>query len=243
MNETRRIVRYVFPGLSFGVQFVLFVWLAVPTLAVDIVSSLNTSAGVGVILAGLFTVGGFGYIFSILHHLFHARRGSVNHSELVCRLRDRGILRLIDTATMNEVPVADQVGRRNSWSIVTSIWHERLSTNRFVKSADKRATSLTDLVHSAGTARVASIMAWVLSLLYVWRSSDYSSSCWDWTRFALMIIVALVLITAHEIAYRDVGHSAQRVIDETVYDAFVLNQQNEPLPIITHIIVNNRLGD
>jgi len=221
MDEARRFLRYVMPGLSFIVQMVLFLWLLIPTWTQDNVLHPIVNSGIGLATILLFGSGGIGFIFGVIHHHVHAHFGSVDQAGTVNRLRGRNIIRLIDTESGNEFNNGYRITRLNAWIIVTAIWHERIKTNKKIKSANTRTDSLADMTHSTGTARVASVCAWLLTLGIAMNTFQISFKGVDILHFVIMNMIAFMLMTVFHCAYKRTGASVERVVEGVLFDALV----------------------
>jgi hypothetical protein len=73
MDEARRFLRYVTPGLAFAVQMLLLFFVLDRTWTFDQIKSLSTNADVGAALGLFLTSGGLGYMFGVVHHCVHNR--------------------------------------------------------------------------------------------------------------------------------------------------------------------------
>jgi hypothetical protein len=245
MDEARRFLRYVIPGLSFVVQTILLLWGLVPDWTQGMVAELRTDKGIGIVIAALFGSGGLGFIFSTVHHaiLWQCRKrwliGPVDHRDLIDRLRSRNLLSLLDAQSGNVLPLNRRPDRFEAWAIFASLWHERIApskwTSKKIKSAEPRADSLANLVHSLGAARIASLVAVILAFVITARISEYSSERWDQACFVITIVVAASLLCLHQIAYWKIGLAAQRVVEQVLTDALVDEATASGKPVETHV--------
>ena len=240
MDEARRFLRYVTPGLSFVVQTILFLWILLPAETQNVIKELRNDSGIGIAFAALLASGGVGYLFSMIHHICHRLHGPVDHSDLIDRLRRQDVLCLLDARSGKEIPKNDKPSRLDAWEMVAALWHERLGKNKTIKGADPRATSLSDLVHSTGTARVASALAWITALLIVYLKAECSLDACDRNRFILMNLIAFGLLCMHWYSYRKTGHAAQRVIEQILYDALVEESDSKKAPVQTRVVLSSK---
>jgi len=244
MDEARRFLRYVIPSLSFAVQTILLLFVLIPPWVQKQIAVLISNKGIGIALAALLGSGGVGFVFSLFHHEFHWRGpnwqwlAGQNHIDLIERLRDRKLLCLLDAQNGNALALDSKPDRFEAWAIFNSLWHERLETNNKIKSADPRADSLANSVHSIGTARVASFFAVILAFGITCHVSEYSSECWDIVHFISAIVIAVVLLYLHQSGYRRTGLVAQRVVEQVLTDA--LADEASSGPVQTYVVLKQR---
>src|ERR1700723_1726336 len=157
MDEARRFLRIVTPGLVFAVEVVILLWMLHPEQITKKIDEFHNDSGIAVVFAGLLASGGIGFILSAIHHNWHGRTSprlpkatTMDHSEVIKRLIDAEILKVRGVSK-------DEITRENAWIIMNAVWHQRVENNCKIKGATARMTALVDLVHSLGTARIASI--------------------------------------------------------------------------------------
>jgi hypothetical protein len=71
MDEARRFLRYVTPGLTFAVQALLLLFIVNPQWTLDRIGELKKDAGAGLAFALFLASGGIGYLISVVHHTLH----------------------------------------------------------------------------------------------------------------------------------------------------------------------------
>lgn len=71
MDEARRFLRYVTPGLVFLVETLLLLWVLLPDWPEEQLRQIKKDAGLGFVLAAILGSGGLGFVFSIAHHWLH----------------------------------------------------------------------------------------------------------------------------------------------------------------------------
>lgn len=236
MDEARRFLRYVTPGLSFVALTILLLWMLVPDWTRNRMADLRGDAGIGVVIATLLGSGGIGFFFSVLHHSLHWRTGPVDHRGLIARLRTRKVLYLVDAQTDKVFPIERNPTRFEAWSIVAALWHERVAKNNKIKGAEPRASSLADLVHSTGTARVAAASAWLLAFAI---PCSIDSLSFGWVRFLSTNGIAFGLLCVHHVAYYRTGLAAQRVVEQILDDALVDEYRTSCGPVQTRVILTD----
>jgi hypothetical protein len=71
MDEARRFLRYVTPGLTFAVQALLLLFIVNPPWTLDRIGELKKDTGAGLAFALFLASGGIGYLLSVVHHTLH----------------------------------------------------------------------------------------------------------------------------------------------------------------------------
>jgi hypothetical protein len=122
-----------------------------------------------------------------------------------------------------------------AWIMTSALWHGRRECSTIIKGAHPASQALTDLVHSLGTARVASLAA-VLTTLWIAASiSTFSTQSEHFWRFVGMLVIAALLIALFWNAYWRTGRLAQQLIDQVLADALVAEAAAERVKkVITH---------
>lgn len=179
-------------------------------------------AGAGAAFGLFLTSGGLGYLFSVLHHLFHntASRcwlSAVDHTEVVKKLVEEGKLK-------SNINVAE-LDRETAWVVVTAVWKEHLDQkfgSSKIRSADAYATALMDVVHSAGSVRIGAVFALLLAALFVFLPFpwDPKPTC---ISKSIAVAVGVILVFVHHWNYLCVGNRSERFINEVFTDALSTN--------------------
>jgi hypothetical protein len=247
MDEARRFLRYVIPGVAFIVQTLLILWILIPDWTLNIIAKLRADTGIGIVIAALFGSGGIGFIFSTVHHviLWQCRSrwftGPLDHRGLIDRLRSRNVLCLLDPQNGVALPASLKPDRFEAWAIVAALWHERIATSKWVskkiKSAEPRSDSLANLVHSLGAARVASIVAVILAFAIFTRNYELPFETW---RFIITGVIVLALLYFYQTAYWQAGLAAQRVVEQVLTDALVDEFKASGRPVKTYVVLENK---
>jgi hypothetical protein len=217
MEETRKFLRYITPGLVFAVETLVLLWIAVPNLPESALRHFDGDKGIGVVLALFLASGGAGYVFSTIHHYmyWHSKRYPAfeysNNADSKNKKGSKG----------SEVngPNKRLSERRSKWVHDTCSWHKRLETSQIVKGSHDRANSLADIAHSSGSAFVASIFSIIATCLILMRKTQLT-----WDSAAIFnclgsLIVAIVLFTMHLRNYRNAVVINQEFVEQVLRDA------------------------
>lgn len=190
MDEARRFLRYILPGLLFAIEVVLLLLLLRPDLALAQLTAVKDAEGLGLVLAALVASGGLGFFLSTLHHTFHwwpwtPRPKAVDHSTVIENLVKARILsiRRVDGKEFN----ATALTREQAWMILSGLWHPRSNSSESIKGADKAAAALADMVHSTGTARVAAFAAPIVAFGVAISASSFSEEPAAIVRFVVAL--------------------------------------------------------
>ncbi|HUU41526.1 MAG TPA: hypothetical protein VMW42_11345, partial [Desulfatiglandales bacterium] len=166
-------------------------------------------------------------MFSVVHHWLHwfDQLGAVDHRPFVASLRTRGIIRLRNRNSGYVLSDTITPNRFQAWCIVTGLWHERLAKeDSLIKGADPRASSLADLVHSLGTARVAAVMAYIFTILILRETCVLSWEVSAIIRFVAGSILTVFFVYLCWDGYRRAGEATQRYVEQVLDDALTQEQ-------------------
>jgi hypothetical protein len=216
-----------------------------PHWTTGVLESLRKDNGFGLAIA--LGSGALGFLFSTIHHLLHWHgprelHPGVDYRPLIGRLRVAGVLEVLEARTNIAVTSDVPRTRQEAWTIVTALWHERVTNqNKGIGAANPRADSLANLVHSVGAATVATAMA-LLTALIIAGHVAFVSRDWDPVmRFAATILIALLLFWLHEKSYRDTLNISQSFVEQVLTDT-LSEETAKNGPVRTHIVLPNAVG-
>ena len=230
MDETKRFLRYVVPGLVLAVETTLLLFILDPEWTVGKLDSLKRDAGFGAALVALLASGGVGFILSGIHHTFCwcLKESVIDHRKLINGLTARSIVVIRDARTNQILPQSDSL--TEAWVITGSLWLERSKTNKKVAGATPRSITLGDLAHSTGAVRVAPFLALMITFATAWRVGQLAWNIEPIIRVIGTIAVAFSLFWVHQNNYRRTGLLSQQFIDEVLADALA-----EERPVVTYV--------
>jgi hypothetical protein len=221
MDEARRIVRLVTPGLVFAIELSVLFLILRPDRFRDFMDLFKGDKGIGVLIAGFLGSGGLGYIFSSVHHNIHAWEGSpaMNHKNVIKRLVAERILILRHD---DEKPLDPaNLTRSDAWIILTSLWHERTNEGTKIANMEKRTRDLVDQVHALGASRIAAVCAPAAAFLLAAKSGHLDLGTIPVLLFLLAVFIALFMFETFQIGYRRTARYAQGVIDQVLTDTLL----------------------
>jgi hypothetical protein len=228
-DEGRRFLRYVMPGLVYGVETLLFLYIVLPEPTVCVLSKVSEKDAFGAIVGVFLASGGLGYIFAAVHHWFLWRfeKGIFDHRTIIKKLRaDNNKLIPSDFVGLEEIfkqydesvksgKVEKQ--KRIAQSISLALWYHFSKDQHLGKDG---IDHLGNQAHGFGAARIASFFAFITALALVttvWLTSHEATNLeWLITRYVLLFFLGLSIIWIFDGAYRRVAGFAQETYDITL---------------------------
>jgi hypothetical protein len=237
MEEPKRFLRYVLPGLGFCIEFFFFLWLLRPCQMIDFMSGqFSKEHGFGFAIAIFIGSGGLGFVLANLYHAllwcrFRDRAKvslwTIDHRQAIEDARNERILCLIRQDAQRRYPVEKKnLSREDAWRVLTAVWHARMGSSALLESANSRTDSLTSIVHGLGTLLVGTVIAGIGAFFVSWYIPP-DTSCFPgatpllfrwlaeplWMRILGFLLFAGILFLAQRFAFGvAVGH-AQNVIE------------------------------
>ena len=98
MSDPQRFLRYVIPGLVYGVLTIVLVGIVLPEWTGNCLSSLKKDDVLPVLIAAVIGTGGVGYLLGELHHcwLWSCCPPSMDHTSFVKKLVEKGLIKFVD---------------------------------------------------------------------------------------------------------------------------------------------------
>lgn len=241
MEEARRFLRYVIPGLVLIIEVSFYLWLIDHKQFIELIKELKeiSENGIGLPISVFLASGGIGFILGVIYRVLSRFFGlrelfMINHQPLIVDAVERDWLELQRRENgINVDPI--MISQDGAWRIVTSFWHERRESSVIIKGANPRVDTLTDIMHGLGTMAVGSIVAFFV-LLYI---CICIKGCFYFCGYCpnstiLAIIIALFLLIAHIFNFYRVVKDVQSVIDMIMTDEL----QKQSLLGNTPIVIN-----
>lgn len=209
MSEFSKFLRYIIPGLIFGVEYVLLIFYSNYTYYREFMGSdIKDIVNIGSVVVGFLAAGGIGFIFSAIHHVsFHIIRRinipvlRIDHLKAIKAAENKNLIlfeRIEDDKITNVK--ADDLTQSGAWRILTYYWNSRLELSKIIKSSDPRTRTLADLLHATGTiliANVSAILAWWITIHY----SEFEKAFW--AGVPVVIFFFLIHFLNHIFVIRD----------------------------------------
>jgi hypothetical protein len=216
MDEARRFLRYVMPGLVYGIETLFWLFIVFPEWTQRLILDHAAKDLLGVALGSVLAAGALGYIFATVHHRCHWHlsidRGILDHSALINRLLAAGLISIESNAK--------RVNRQEALEISLAHWYQpREHDNSIGDATYKKLDSMGDQAHALGTARVASFFAVVTALTFCFMIGTFSLNFESIVRFVLMLLLGIGVTYLFHDAYRRVGTISQAIYDRIFSDA------------------------
>lgn len=202
MDEARKFLRYVQPGLIFVTLTLLWLFIVDPNETYKIFLRIIKESALAAALGGLLMSGGIGYIFEAIHHtvrsLFNTK--ILDHSSLINNL---------DIGTLT-----GKVDLEKSEETSTTLWCLLKDKNYIGDATYKKLESFGHITHALGTAFIASIFSLVTAAIFCFAFLGFSKS-WDFNaRLCFALVPGVLVIAMFYCSYRRVGILAQTVYDQ-----------------------------
>lgn len=241
MDEGRRFLRFVIPGVIYLLSTILFTWILFPSwVLTQLAVLLREQVGVGSAIAGVVASGGVGYIFSVIHHLIHNHvrwLAPIDYSAVLNRLVSTGQISILSISEGEKRTSAREFTRNDALPVLTSLWHERSKSCAIVSGVESRLNSFHDTAHASGTARIAVGAALITTVLIAGEISQFEPAWPSVLRFALMSGVAVAAGALFWEDYYRVGNLAQRMLDEVLSDAIAKEMSDREGRAVETIVI------
>ncbi len=226
MDDTKRFLRYVMPGVLFAAQTAFLLWIVYPDWTEGHLKLLLADASLGTALAGVVTSGVLGYVLATFHHCLHwnlwTDRGVIDHTAKIDYLRRKQLLDIADDKRQLWEKGDDKKALRlDAFNIMTAEWFKRNQKNTFIGNATDRAAAFGDTAHGAGTARVASAASLLTVLIVYSLIGTWSPDFCSFGRLVFIIVVSVLLVLLFHNAYSQTGKMGQRFYDQVLEAALI----------------------
>lgn len=238
MDETRRFLRYVLPGLAVSVEFALFFLLVDFYRAKSIlVAFVPAAEGFGGVVAGVLGAGGLGFICGTIYHFFPGLgTGGISHRLLLCNAVAKQQARLVcwDGATVEP----ESLSLHATWRTVCCLWHSALDRVPELRSSMARVNSLADISHGLGSLAVGTLLALGSVMILTWSEPEFASgqiaeghvhSYW-------LLWIGLLLFASQAWGWCWVRAHHGRVMDNVLWQALAIarNRSGSPVTVWVH---------
>ena len=229
VDEAKRFLRYITPGLVFAVQAFVLCFILDWTKTISLLGSLKKDAGLGFAAAAFLLSGGLGYIFSVTYHWFHHGLpwvSPIDFRKFVNYLQDENIITVVRKSK-------GELSRFEARVVFISLWRPRLKEDTAnggfnLVAANPATVALTDQMHAAGTAFVSAIVAGILALIFYHLKGGDIPACW---LVSLTLVVWGFFLVLHAVNYRRLAKMLLRYNRYVLYEA--LKQEKEkPIQVI-----------
>jgi hypothetical protein len=231
MEEMKKFIRYVVPGLVVVVEFsgilMLILFFNDKSLLKKIILNLvEYSNGIGVSFFLFLLSGGLGAFLATAYHTlissFLFSYFNVDYLDLLKFCEEKRLLRL--KKWDEEQEHVESLNKLGQWRILTSFWHMNKQDNsKSFKEAERRAETLHDIAHGQGAQLLGSIL--VLIMLFIF-GRYYPETFTFWWYFLPGLIIFL-----HFFAFKQIILSIQNVLSNIYIKEF----ENQRSPITLYV--------
>jgi hypothetical protein len=223
MDEFKKIIRYIIPGVVCVIETILyvFVWhhfsgnkVHIPNIGTGFIRIDSVSFTIVIL--------GFGALLSIIYHCifnskFFARFG-VNYMNFLEQCVKRGWIELVWIRSGDKASLGD-ISHIGTWRIFNAYWHLLRGRSSELRRIEEASKNISDVERGMGAMLVGS---WVSFILGVFYCCNFSVSNQDWIVSAMVIIISILFIVMHYIVSRRAVETV--LASDTVGFVAALNQ-------------------
>jgi|GEM_PF-3372281 len=218
MDEGRRFLRYVLPGLIYSVETTLLIWITCPNWVNTLCLSLNSNKDnlTAQVLGSVLVFAALGYIFSSAFHTLHL---FCNRS---CKEEDRILDHRFIASCIKE---KYENSPDTAMAISYAQWYKQINLGNIHVDANKKVQSLGDQAFGFGAAFMASNFAILSALIICAFELQYQH--YPIGRLAIMHLVGLSITYWFGSAYERVGKIAHETYEIILDDALSIKPKKD----------------
>lgn len=211
MDEARKFLRYILPGLVFATQLLIALLISNYEATTNL---LATKMNLGIVVSFIFASGGLGYIFSIIYFGIYWSKPfnkwlPVDNLSVIRELKEY----LIIVKVSGQEFSSDELSRQDAWIIITSAWHSRVEGSESIKGTNIKTNILANVTHGLGATLVGSFFSfgtWIFLHFFIINSSS-RNLCW----LGLILLSWLLFLFLSVTNYLHASHIFQSLINTT----------------------------
>jgi hypothetical protein len=218
-EEGRKFLRYVMPGLVFGVETLVLLTIAFPEFAVGLLEAFSGKDAIGAIAGTFLASGALGYIFASFHHwyLWHFEEDVFDHRQIITKLREMQKITLDEEDVMLLVGTDTLKARERAQSISLGLWYYHLKSRQPWKD---QLEHLGNQAHGLGTARVASIFAVLTTMGLCMRYGTLKCDVGPIFSYVLMIALGGFICYVFHVGYSRVARFAHTIYGKALVELY-----------------------
>lgn len=234
MDEAKRFLRYVIPGLIFFTETIVFLWVIYPHIIIDNIDKFKNDSSLGLVFSSILVSGGVGYLFSVIHHYWHwAMDCEVDYRNVIIyfyekkffefngyRIKKINNKHFICDSSNEEKANEYNLTRFIAWTILNVLWHNLLKGSKEIEKVDQKIQSLSDLFHSLGTARVSTFAASIFTVSILAMQPNFHLLICHELRIFFGVALFLLFVFVINEGYKKSGKSVEHLMENAVYNAF-----------------------
>lgn len=212
MDEARRFLRYILPGLVFPVMLLITLLISDTDKIISFLGKNSDKEIIGVIGGVFLASGALGYIFSVIYWALYwswplERYIAIDHKPLLKGLTEMGKVEVVNIPG-NRVDL-DKISKREASVIFSQHWWTSRIKNEVDRDKFISIDRLADIMHAIG----ASIIS-ILSSLAAWAIIHFLSLKSEFSICKVLgpIIVLILLIIAFGKNYWDIRISIRLLL-------------------------------
>jgi hypothetical protein len=180
MDETRRFLRFVIPGLTIIFEGFLFAFLD------DKLYFIQEYADFGTALMAFFASGLLGFLFSNVYYAIHWK---IYLSKCFKPLRKLDYIKLITDPENKHIfkrfKVDQNISQKEAWTIINTLCN--LKYAKKTKSYERKTDTLSNLLTSIGTTFIILSVCWLIGVFYIK----------SWIIFSLINVVLIFFLACN----------------------------------------------
>lgn|GEM_PF-5469310 len=230
MDEIKRYIRFVLPGLSFVIIFAVTTWSSNPTLFLKSYYYIKQLGELGALGGLLLISGALGYIFAQIHfaiYWFNPISKIVRNEpqRLIEHLRNRGVCQIVNTC---DKEIGPPFNARDSWAIFNRYFLQEVTVDDQKIEITKWLDKLTDHTHALGAASIGLVIGcllWIIITAYCILQPSNHCNVWGiCVSFAVWTIVAYSFLRNFYLTARSLCSSGYATIER--YISHTYERQN-----------------
>ncbi len=227
MEETKKFLRYVIPGLLFFIEISLYLTFSAQEDFFNQFKKLNTS--IEFPLTIFIASGGLGFFFSLVYYAISHKKpfNKINYKQFIGECIDKNWIQLINRRN-NSIVNMDLLSSNAAWRIIASFWHERRESSDEIKASNSRTDSLADILNSLGSSFVGSIFA-----ILFWILIHSKLTHCDYNLYVLWfpLIISIIITYIHWINYLQVRQDTHSIVSIIMTDVLIKEFNGKPTVI------------
>lgn len=227
MNETRRFLRFVIPGLVFLIEFSTYFLFSAQDKFLTILKNKEWMSGIAFPIAIFIVSGGIGFLLTIVFYAFYRikflRIFFGDYKPFIEDCIRRNWLSIKNRSDNSDYKI-ESLSHSESWRIITAFWHERRESSERIKGASPRTDSLADITQGLGATIIGSLLAACFWIYFHLKLTDISL---PW----FVLILAFLIILIHIINYYHVRKDLYSIVEIVMTDELKEESNEGPVEI------------
>lgn len=200
MDEARRFLRYILPGLVFSVLLLIFLLISDTDKTICFLKEASDKGIAGVIAGTFLASGALGYIFSVIYWALYWSWPLINyiaidHKSLLKELTRKRKIKIVNisgnTVLLDENSKSKK-SKRKAWVIFSQHWWASMIKNDIDKDKFIPIDRLADITHAIGTAFIGILFLLITCITWVIIHFCYLKS--EFSIFKVLVFITLLIL-------------------------------------------------